>query len=87
MTNLAIFFIAMAKYCETCKPGVNVCGYDTVWTDCPEGEQCALYYFYSAGKTHRYELACEGAYDLQQWNDYCLRYGNGPRDECGAEFN
>ncbi|KAJ7330648.1 UBX domain-containing protein 7 [Desmophyllum pertusum] len=41
----------------------------------------------SAGETHRYELACEGAYDLEQWNDYCRRYGNGPQDECGAEFN
>ncbi|KAJ7388520.1 hypothetical protein OS493_037141 [Desmophyllum pertusum] len=81
---------AMARDCLTCKPGVHDCRDPgkRVWRECPQGhEQCALFFFYSGGETHRYELACEGDYDQQQWEDYCRRYGNGPQDECNVLYN
>ncbi|KAJ7388519.1 hypothetical protein OS493_037140 [Desmophyllum pertusum] len=79
---------AMARDCQTCKPGVHDCGEPSqrVMKECPEGKGCALLVFYSRGETHRYELACEGDYDQQQWMDYCKRYGNGPQDECNMYY-
>ncbi|KAJ7306982.1 hypothetical protein OS493_040530, partial [Desmophyllum pertusum] len=78
----------MAKYCLNCKPGVTNCvdPGKRVWEDCPEGQQCALYFLHHEGSNHIYDLACEGKYGVQEWVNYCKSYGSGRNQDCNYEF-